>query len=44
MGGVTAIDSTFAPPPMSDPFKWGADIVMRESLKSGPEGHSGAKL
>lgn len=30
VGGVVGVDSTFAPPPLSDPFKWGADIVMRK--------------
>lgn len=31
--GVVAVDSTFAPPPMSDPFKWGCDIVMHSATK-----------
>ncbi|KAM0787278.1 hypothetical protein ACM66B_006511 [Microbotryomycetes sp. NB124-2] len=32
-GGVVAVDSTFAPPPIQDPFKWGADIVMHSCTK-----------
>lgn len=32
-GGVLGIDSTFAPPPLQDPFKWGADIVMHSGTK-----------
>lgn len=28
MGGKLIVDSTFAPPPLQYPFKWGADIVM----------------
>jgi cystathionine beta-lyase/cystathionine gamma-synthase len=28
VGGVLLVDSTFAPPPLQFPFKWGADIVM----------------
>ena len=27
-GGKLLVDSTFAPPPLQYPFKWGADIVM----------------
>ena len=33
-GAILAIDSTFAPPPLQDPFKWGADIVMRPLVSS----------
>ncbi|ORY85385.1 Cys/Met metabolism PLP-dependent enzyme-domain-containing protein [Leucosporidium creatinivorum] len=33
VGGVVAVDSTFAPPPVQDPFKWGADIVMHSATK-----------
>ncbi|GAA6036872.1 hypothetical protein JCM8097_006325 [Rhodosporidiobolus ruineniae] len=33
VGGVLAIDATFAPPPLQDPFKWGADIVMHSGTK-----------
>lgn len=29
LGGILAVDSTFGPPPLQDPFAWGADIVMR---------------
>lgn len=29
VNGVVGIDSTFGPPPIQDPFKWGADYVMR---------------
>ncbi|KAM0793136.1 hypothetical protein ACM66B_000612 [Microbotryomycetes sp. NB124-2] len=32
-GGVVAVDSTFAPPPIQDPFKWGCDIVMHSATK-----------
>ncbi|GAA5943859.1 uncharacterized protein JCM15063_006531 [Sporobolomyces koalae] len=32
-GGVLGIDSTFAPPPLTDPFRWGADIVMHSGTK-----------
>lgn len=32
-GGVLGIDSTFAPPPLQDPFKNGADIVMHSGTK-----------
>ena len=27
-GGWLVVDSTFAPPPIQYPFKWGADVVM----------------
>ena len=27
-GGWLLVDSTFGPPPIQYPFKWGADIVM----------------
>jgi len=27
------VDSTFGPPPLQDPFKWGADIVMHSGTK-----------
>lgn len=32
-GGVLAVDSTFAPPPLQDPFKHGADLVMHSGTK-----------
>ncbi|KAK4054811.1 hypothetical protein OIV83_000735 [Microbotryomycetes sp. JL201] len=32
-GGIVAVDSTFAPPPIQDPFKWGCDIVMHSATK-----------
>ncbi|KAI7191643.1 cystathionine beta-lyase [Hortaea werneckii] len=32
-GAVLTIDSTFAPPPLQDPFKWGADYVMHSGTK-----------
>ncbi|SCZ90336.1 BZ3500_MvSof-1268-A1-R1_Chr1-3g01925 [Microbotryum saponariae] len=32
-GGTMVVDSTFAPPPLQDPFKWGADIVMHSGTK-----------
>lgn len=28
VGGKLIVDSTFAPPPLQNPFKWGADMVM----------------
>ncbi|GAA5862984.1 hypothetical protein JCM1840_002346 [Sporobolomyces johnsonii] len=33
VGGVLGVDSTFAPPPLQDPFKWGAQIVMHSGTK-----------
>ena len=30
-GGILGVDSTFGPPPLQDPFKWGVDIAMRAS-------------
>lgn len=27
-GAKLGIDATFAPPPLQNPFKWGADIIM----------------
>ncbi|GAA5826062.1 hypothetical protein JCM11251_000112 [Rhodosporidiobolus azoricus] len=33
VNGVLAIDSTFGPPTLQDPFKWGADIVMHSATK-----------
>ncbi|PRT55088.1 hypothetical protein B9G98_02708 [Wickerhamiella sorbophila] len=32
-GATLVVDSTFAPPPLFDPFKWGADIVMHSGSK-----------
>ncbi|KAJ3534940.1 hypothetical protein NM688_g7052 [Phlebia brevispora] len=32
-GGTLLVDSTFAPPPLQYPFKWGADIVMHSGTK-----------
>ncbi|GAA6007628.1 hypothetical protein JCM11491_003902, partial [Sporobolomyces phaffii] len=32
-GGVLGVDSTFAPPPLQDPFRHGADIVMHSGTK-----------
>ncbi|GAA5939000.1 hypothetical protein JCM3775_002646 [Rhodotorula graminis] len=32
-GGILGVDSTFGPPPMQDPFKWGVDIVMHSGTK-----------
>ncbi|BGO96791.1 putative trans-sulfuration enzyme [Rhodotorula toruloides] len=43
VGGVVGVDSTFAPPPLSDPFKWGADIVMHSGTKYFA-GHSDALI
>jgi len=33
VGGRLLVDATFAPPPLQDPFKWGADIVMHSGTK-----------
>ncbi|KAI5478289.1 hypothetical protein MNV49_005244 [Pseudohyphozyma bogoriensis] len=33
VGGKLAIDSTFAPPPLQDPFLWGADAVFHSGTK-----------
>ncbi|KAL3466409.1 pyridoxal phosphate-dependent transferase [Aspergillus heterothallicus] len=32
-GGYLIVDSTFAPPPLQDPFLWGADIVLHSGSK-----------
>lgn len=32
-GAYLMVDATFAPPPLSDPFKFGADIVMHSGTK-----------
>ncbi|TFK94703.1 cystathionine gamma-synthase [Polyporus arcularius HHB13444] len=32
-GGRLLVDSTFAPPPLQYPFKWGADIVLHSGTK-----------
>lgn len=32
-GAYLMVDSTFAPPPLQDPFIWGADIVMHSGTK-----------
>lgn len=31
-GGWLLVDSTFAPPPIQYPFKWGADIIMHSGV------------
>lgn len=28
-----AVDATFGPPPLQNPFKWGADLVMHSATK-----------
>ena len=33
VGGKLVVDSTFAPPPLQDPFAHGADIVMHSATK-----------
>lgn len=33
VGGKLVVDSTFAPPPLQYPFKWGADIIMHSGTK-----------
>ncbi|GAA6006021.1 hypothetical protein JCM11491_004092 [Sporobolomyces phaffii] len=42
-GGVLGVDSTFAPPPLQDPFKHGADVVMHSGTKYFA-GHSDALI
>lgn len=32
-GAYLLVDSTFAPPPLQDPFVWGADLVMHSGTK-----------
>lgn len=32
-GALLSVDATFAPPPLLDPFKFGADIVMHSATK-----------
>ncbi|KAJ7228761.1 Cys/Met metabolism PLP-dependent enzyme-domain-containing protein [Mycena pura] len=32
-GGKLLVDSTFAPPPLQDPFKFGADCIMHSATK-----------
>ncbi|TVY57992.1 putative trans-sulfuration enzyme [Lachnellula cervina] len=32
-GAFLTVDATFAPPPLQDPFIWGADIVMHSGTK-----------
>ncbi|GAA6006927.1 hypothetical protein JCM10207_009142 [Rhodosporidiobolus poonsookiae] len=33
VGGTLGVDATLGPPPLQDPFKWGADIVMHSCTK-----------
>ncbi|KAF8592776.1 cystathionine gamma-synthase [Ramaria rubella] len=33
VGGKLVVDATFAPPPLQNPLKWGADIVMHSATK-----------
>ncbi|RPD67063.1 cystathionine gamma-synthase [Lentinus tigrinus ALCF2SS1-7] len=32
-GGQLLVDSTFAPPPLQYPFKWGADVILHSGTK-----------
>lgn len=32
-GAILTVDATFGPPPLQDPFLWGADIVMHSGTK-----------
>ncbi|KAF3907596.1 hypothetical protein AA313_de0204112 [Arthrobotrys entomopaga] len=32
-GAILMVDATFAPPPLQDPFLWGADVVMHSASK-----------
>jgi len=33
VGGKLVVDATFAPPPLQNPLKWGADIVLHSATK-----------
>lgn len=33
MGALLSVDATFAPPPLQDPFLWGADWVLHSGTK-----------
>ena len=33
VGAIVAVDATFAPPPLMNPFKWGADYIMHSASK-----------
>ncbi|KAI5866442.1 cystathionine beta-lyase [Durotheca rogersii] len=33
LGCVLTVDATFAPPPLLEPFRWGADVVMHSGTK-----------
>ena len=33
VGAYLFVDSTFAPPPLQDPFRWGTDVVMHSGTK-----------
>ncbi|KAH6606378.1 cystathionine beta-lyase [Trichoderma cornu-damae] len=33
VGAFLTVDATFAPPPLLDPFAWGADVVMHSGTK-----------
>ena len=33
VGAYLTVDATFAPPPLLDPFHWGADVVMHSGTK-----------
>lgn len=32
-GAILTVDATFAPPPLLDPFRWGADVVLHSGTK-----------
>ncbi|KAK6461176.1 pyridoxal phosphate-dependent transferase [Scheffersomyces coipomensis] len=32
-GAILSVDATFAPPPLQDPFKFGADIILHSATK-----------
>ena len=34
IGGLLLVDSTFGPPPLQYPFKWGADCVLHSGMPS----------
>ena len=36
VGGRLGIDSTFAPPPLQYPFKWGADLILHSGKFTNP--------
>lgn len=44
VGGKLVVDSTFAPPPLQYPFKWGADIIMHSGSPQPAPEHTFSRL